>query len=121
VDYFLFVDEAPIVTPVAGASGFAAKFAALGPRDGAGRSLRQLDLTTRLMRFPCSYMIYTAAFDALPAAAKDRIYARLWRVLSGQETDRRYARLTAGDRRAVIDILRATKPGLPAYFSGALR
>src|SRR6185295_14637517 len=57
VDYFLFVDEAPIVAPIAGASGFAAAFAARGPRDGNGRSLRQLDLATRLMRYPCSYMV----------------------------------------------------------------
>jgi hypothetical protein len=117
VDYFLFVDEAPISSPIAGASGFAETFAAIGPRDGAGRSLRQLDLTTRLMRYPCSYMIYSEAFDALPAAARERIYARMAKVLSGEDADRRYARLSAADRRAVIDILRATKPGLPSSFA----
>ena len=116
VDYFLFVDEAPLPSPIAGASGFSETFAARGPRDTNGRSLRQLDLTTRLMRYPCSYMIYSPAFDALPAVARDRIYARMWRILSGEETDRRYAKLSAADRRAVIDILRATKPALPAYF-----
>ncbi|HMF98639.1 MAG TPA: hypothetical protein VKE96_30270 [Vicinamibacterales bacterium] len=116
VDYFLFVDEAPIGSPMAGASGFAERFAGLGPRDGAGRSLRQLDLITRLMRYPCSYMIYSEAFDALPSVARERIYDRLWKVLSGQDPDRRYAGLTAGDRRDVIEILRATRPGLPEYF-----
>jgi hypothetical protein len=116
VDYFLFVDEAPIVSPIAGASGFTEKFAAAGPRDKDGRSLRQLDLATRLLRYPCSYMIYSDAFDALPAAARDRIYARLWRVLSGGETDRRYGRLSAADRRAVIEILRDTRSGLPDDF-----
>jgi hypothetical protein len=116
VDYFLFVDEAPLVSPVAGTSGFAERFAASGPRDAAGRSLRDLDLTTRLMKYPCSYMIYSDAFDALPPMARDRIYARLWRVLSGQEPDRRYATLKPADRRAVIEILRATRSGLPEYF-----
>ena len=116
VDYFLFVDEAPLPSPIAGASGFSETFAARGPRDPSGRSLRQLDLTTRLMRYPCSYMIYSPAFDALPAVARDRIYARMWRILSGEETDRRYAKLSAADRRAVIEILRATRPALPAYF-----
>ena len=116
VDYFLFVDEAPLPQPIEGAPEFAAAFAARGPRDGAGRSLRQLDLTTRLMRYPCSYMIYSAAFDALPGVAREKIYARLWRVLSGEEHDRRYARLSAADRRAVIEILCATKAKLPAYF-----
>jgi hypothetical protein len=116
VDYFLFVDEAPIVSPIAGASGFAETFAARGPLDAKGRSLRQLDLTARLVRYPCSYMIYSPAFDALPPVARDKIYARMWRILSGEETDRRYAKLSAADRRAVIEILRATKPALPAYF-----
>ena len=121
VDYFLFVDEAPIVSPIASASGFADSFAARGPRDAQGRSLRQLDLATRLLRYPCSYMIYSAAFEALPAAARDRIYARLWRLLSGQESDRRYAKLLAADRRAVVEILRATRSGLPDYFTTAGR
>jgi hypothetical protein len=116
VDYFLFVDETPIGSPIAGTSGFAETFAALGPRDQAGRSLRQLDLTTRLMRYPCSYMIYSPAFDALPAQARERVYAQMWRVLSGEEQDRRYAKLSAADRKAVIEILRATRSGLPEYF-----
>ena len=116
VDYFLFVDEAPLGQRIEGAPEFAAAFAARGPRDASGRSLRQLDLTTRLMRYPCSYMIYSAAFDALPAVAREKIYARLWRVLSGDEHDARYARLSRDDRRAVVEILRATKPKLPAYF-----
>jgi len=116
VDYFLFVDEAPLASPIAGTSGFAGKFASAGPRDAAGRSLRQLDLSSRLMRYPCSYLIYSEAFDGLPALARERIYARLWRVLSGEDNDRRYARLSAADRRAVIEILRATRSGLPDYF-----
>ena len=117
VDYFLFVDEAPIVSPIGGASGFAEAFAARGPRDATGRSLRQLDLTTRLMRYPCSYMIYSPAFDALPAVAREKIYARMWRVLSGDEKDQRYTKLSPSGRRAVIEILRATKKPLPEYFS----
>jgi hypothetical protein len=117
VDYFLFVDEAPIASPIAGSSGFAETFAAPGPRDGAGRSLRQLDLTTRLMRYPCSYMIYSDAFDALPDVARRRIYSRMWQVLSGEDADRRYAKLSPVDRRAIIEILRATRPGLPDDFA----
>jgi hypothetical protein len=61
-------------------------------------------------------MIYSAAFDALPDAARDAVYRRMWQVLSGQESGERYARLTAADRQAVIEILRETKPGLPKYF-----
>jgi len=42
VDYLLFVDESPLPGPIAGPSAFAAGFSASGPRDGKGRSLRDL-------------------------------------------------------------------------------
>ena len=61
-------------------------------------------------------MIYTDAFDALPDLAKDAVYARLWSVLSGQEPDTVYARLSRDDRQAIVEILRDTKTDLPAYF-----
>ena len=116
VDYLLFVDEAPLKGPVKGASGFAAKFSAQGPRDSKGRSLRQLDLEKRLLVYPCSYMIYSEAFDAMPDDARAAVYRRMWAVLSGAEKDRKYARLTAANRQAVVEILRATKPEVAAYF-----
>jgi hypothetical protein len=115
-DYLLFLDEAPLTGKVEGSSGFAEKFAAAGPRDSKGRSLRQFDLQRRLMRFPCSYMIYSAAFDALPPETRGAVYQRIWAVLSGKERGPRYARLTAADRQAAIEILRDTKSGLPKYF-----
>ncbi len=121
VDYLLFVDEAPLGGRVHGASGFTEKFAALGPSDRKGRSLRQLDLETRLMRYPCSYMIYTEAFDRLPAEAREAIYKRMWRILSGEEKDQKYARLSLSDRRAVVEIVRDTKRGLPDYFQPVVR
>ncbi len=116
VDYALFVYEAPLPGKVRGSSGFTETFAALGPTDSQGRSLRQLDLNRRLMRYPCSYMIYSDAFDALPGSAKSLVYRRMWQVLSGEDTDKKYERLSAADRRAVIDIVRATKQDLPDYF-----
>lgn len=116
VDYLLFIDEARLPGNIQSTSGFAGKFAALGPRDRKGRSLRDLQLNGRLMRYPCSYMIYSQAFDALPADAKDAIYQRLWAVLSGAEKGARYARLSPGDRQAIVSILRDTKPGLPDSF-----
>ena len=121
VDALLFVDDAPLPGRIQGNSGFAEEFSTIGPRDAQGRSLRQFDLTGRLMRYPCSYMIYAEAFDALPAATRDAIYRRMWSILSGEETDRRYRRLSQADRKAVIEILRDTKPGLPAYFESTDR
>jgi len=116
VDYVLFVDEAPLPARIEGSSGFAERFSARGPKDSRDRSLYQLDLTTRLLRYPCSYMIYSDAFGQLPAAARDAIYRRLYVILSGTEGTPRYSRLSQADRQAVIDILRETKRDLPAYF-----
>ena len=115
VDYMLFVDEAPLAG-VRGSSAFAERFAARGPRDRRGRSLRDLDLQTRLLRYPCSYMIYAPVFDALPADARDMVYGRLKEVLSGQDQAPRYARLTPADRQAILEILRDTKTNVPKGF-----
>ena len=105
-----------------GGSGFAERFSASGPKDKRGRSLYELDLEQRLMRYPCSYLIYSPAFDALPPLAKDPIYKRLWEVLSGQVQDPRYrAALSLADRQAIVEILRDTKKDLPSYFQAVTR
>lgn len=116
VRYLLFANEAPLNGPIAGASGFAEEFAARGPRDPRGRSLRDFDLHTRIFRYPCSYLIYSEAFDAIPEPAKTYIYRRLFDVLSGREQSPEFASLTNEDRRAILEILVATKPGLPAEW-----
>ena len=116
VDYMLFVDESPLADRMIGTAGFEAAFEARGPFDRRGRTLRKIDLDVRLFRYPCSYMIYTAAFDALHPDAKDAVYRRLWQVLSGADRDSRYEHLTPVDRQAIVEILRDTKPDLPDYF-----
>jgi hypothetical protein len=109
-DALLFVGEPAWPSKVEGTSGFAEAFSAQGPRDHQGRSLRQLDLQHRLMRYPCSYLIYSEAFDALPEEVKTAVYRRLRTILSGQDTDARYAFLTRADRQAITEILTDTKP-----------
>lgn len=117
VDYLLFVDEAQLPGPIAGTTKFAEVFSAQGPRDSRGRSLRDLSLGTRLLRYPCSYLIYSEPFDGMPAKAKTAVYQRMWEILSGQERDQRYAVLTPADRRAILEILSETKPDAAAYFA----
>ena len=53
--------------------------------DGAFGALQTFDLERRLMRYPCSYMIYAAPSDALPAEAMEAIYKWIWEILSGTE------------------------------------
>ncbi len=105
VEYMLFLDEAPLPAKIAGSSGFEQRFAAQGPHDSKGRSLRDLDLEKRLMRYPCSYMIYSDAFNGLPAPAKAAVYERLRKIILGEQP----SRLSAADRVAVGEILSETK------------
>ena len=116
VTYMLFADEATLRGPVVGVSTFTQTFAARGPRDHQGRSLRDFDLQKRMFRYPLSYMVYSEAFDAMPNQVKDRVYRRLYDVLTGRDQSDKFKRLSLDDRRAVLEILRETKPGLPEYF-----
>jgi hypothetical protein len=117
VEYLLFAEEARLTEPIQGVSGFTESFGRGAPRDSQGRSLRDLDLKTRLLRYPCSYLIYSEAFDGMPPMALDRIYRRLWEVLAKEEAGPKFAHLSKEDRRAILEILLATKKGLPAYWS----
>jgi hypothetical protein len=114
--YLLFCDEFRLTSPVAGTSPFAESFAALGPRDSRGRSLRDFDLDQRLFRYPCSYLIYTPAFDSLPDQVKRYITTRLDAILSGRDQSPEFAHLSPATRDAIREILRETKPAL---FAGS--
>lgn len=114
----LFSGEAPLTDRVTGTTAFAEEFAARGVRDPKGRSLRDLDLERRLLKYPCSYLIYTEAFDRLPAPVMERVAARLDAILSGRDASKAFAHLTAEDRTAIREILTATKPELTRGWGG---
>jgi hypothetical protein len=116
VAYMLFADEAKIYEPIQGVSTFTATFPQRGPRDRKGRSLRDFDLQTRMFKYPLSYMIYSETFDAMPDVVREKVYRRLYDVLSGKDQTKTFARLPDDDRRAILEILIDTKPGLPAYW-----
>lgn len=99
--YMLFMNETPLKEPITGSERYRSEFEAQGPRDRQGRSLRDLDLKTRMFRYPCSFLIYSQQFDALPRIAKDKLYRRLFALL--KETK----------RADVIEILRDTKQDIP--------
>ena len=114
--YLLFVEEPDLKAPVKGTSGFEKIFADAGPRDSKGRSLRDLDLRRKTFVYPCSYLIYSEAFDSLPADARNYILRRLWEVLAGKDVGPDFKTLTSSDRRAILEILRETKKELPDYW-----
>ncbi len=112
-EYLLFVDEAPLPVALTPPRALADHLEASTPKDRRGRSFGQLELVNRLLRYPCSYMIYSDAFDALPPAIRGAIYGRMREVLAGVRVPPEYARVTAADRRAIEEILRETKPDFP--------
>ena len=108
VEALLFSGEAKILEPISGTSGFAAEFSGTGPRDSQGRSLRDLDLTSRMFRFPCSYLIYSDSFRAMPREMQSYVWNRIGEVLAGNDTSGKFAHLSPADRKAITEILQAT-------------
>lgn len=116
IDCFLMVDEIKLLAPISGTSGYAEKFAKSGIRDRHHRSLHDLDLSTRLFKYPCSYLIHSQAFDELPAEMRNYVLDKLWTILSTENGPKKYAHLSRTDRQAIMEILIETKPGLPDYW-----
>jgi len=106
----LFSNAMSFTEPVIGTSGFVEYFSAQGPRDSQGRSLREFDLKTRLMRYPVSYLIYSPQFDELPAAVREYVYRRIREILTGQDKSPIFAQIADSNRAAILEILQETKP-----------
>ena len=114
--YLLFTEEAPLPSPISGDPAYVQAFTATAIRDSKGRSLRDFDLQTRMFKYPCSFLIYTQSFDAMAEPIKAVILQKLFDILTGKETDAQFAKITAEDRLAVLELLRETKKNLPDYW-----
>ena len=110
VEYLFMCNEFELQDEVAGTSDFADEFQRLGPRDSRGRSLRDFDLTTRLFRYPCSYLVYSPAMDALPDEVLRRVTERMLDVLEGRDESETFDHLSAKTRKEILEILLETKP-----------
>jgi hypothetical protein len=109
VRHLLFRGEAALPGKVEPASRFAEEFQQRGPFDGQGRSLRQLDLETRLLRYRCSYLIYSDAFRALPEPTLQYVFRRLDEILSGADSSTEFSHLPRQEREAIREILHETQ------------
>lgn len=116
VGCFLFQGAAPLPAPIAGTTPFAVEFAAEGPTDAQGRSLRTLDVETRLFRHPCSLLIHSQAFAALPGELRQRFWTGMDAALRGPDAGGRYAHLTPAGRSAIREILLSTVPDTPRHW-----
>ena len=112
VDGLLFVDEAPIDGRLEKSNSFADDFMARGTFTRDGKSLRVLDLETRLFRYPCSYLIGSDAFDGLNETLRAEIIKQLSAILQSKTPLQGYQHLSQTDRQGILSILRETKPEL---------
>ena len=112
LDALLFKDEA--VLPKGGIEGgteFVEAFAAGAPLSKSGRSLKDLQLLSRLFKYRCSYLVYGITFQNLPAQLKAPLIKRLRDIMTASEVDQRYAYLTDSEREHIHEILRDTLKG----------
>jgi hypothetical protein len=93
---------------------FAAAYAKSRKPDPQGRSLRDLDLRTRLFRYRCSPLIYSESFTHLPPQLREITLLRLSSGLRAFPPSPAFAHLEQAERVAIHEILTATLPDLPA-------
>ena len=115
LDALLCRDEA--AWPEGGIQGdgvFAAAYAKTRKPDAKGRSLRDLDLRTRLFRYRCSPLIYSQSFATLPKELRDIVLLRLSAGLRAYPPSPAFGHLADDERLAIHQILTQTMTGLPA-------
>lgn len=112
--YQFFSGEAVLEAEVTGGSTFAETFQQRGVRDPQNRSLRDFDLKSRIFKYPCSYLVYSDAYAALPSPAKQYLSQRMREILQGKDRSKPFAHLSSNDRQAIWEILSATKPEILA-------
>jgi hypothetical protein len=110
--YLLFADEAAFPRgSVPGDPDFRRDFAQGSRRAGTGASLRDFDLSTRLFRYRCSYMIYSPAFASMPPDLKAAVLGQMRASLAPGPAAPEYAYLPEAEKRAIGRILGETLPG----------
>ena len=116
VEYMLFAGEAKLTARIRGTTKFAQDFAKRGITDRRRRSLRELDMQRRMFKYPCSFVVHSKSFLALPKPAREHVFRRLGEILNGNDKSERFQHLTEQDRSNLRQILRDTRPELRPYL-----
>lgn len=80
----LMLDEAPLPGPLVSSSGFASDFEHPDKRASDGPNLRELDLKTRVFRYPCSFLVQSEAFATLPRQTSTIVVRRMREALTSR-------------------------------------
>ena len=105
-----FADEIDLPRIDLSKSDFAKRFNERGPADSEGRSLYQLEMNGRLLRYPLSYLVYSDTFAELPPEALDYLWDEMERILDSKGERSGYENLSRKDKSAIKEILLATHP-----------
>jgi hypothetical protein len=117
LEALLFKDEAEFPEDgIAGSPDFQRDFRHGRPATADGKSLAEFHLGNRLLRNRCSYLIYSRQWAALPAPLLELVYRRLFDILTPENPPADFSYLSLPERRSILEILRATLPGLPGYW-----
>lgn len=109
-DALVFANDAPLPSPVEGRTDVRRAFESRGRRDHTGRSLRDLDLATRVFRYPLSYLIDSDLFAVLPEATRTAVLAEVRARLTRPEGSPRAPNQVLDRRQAALEILREIRP-----------
>jgi len=103
-----FENEADPGEDLTGDEDFQTAFTARFPKSKSGDSLADFRLHGRIFKFPCSYMIYSAAFDGLPVTVKRLVVEKMREAIDGNGPQGE--RLQASTRKKIQTILTETWP-----------
>jgi len=109
----LYVDEFEVPGGIEGGAAFQNAFKTNARKSADGRSLKDFRLYGRLMKYRCSHLIYSEAFENLPREIRSRILDKLHSILTRPASWPAYAHLADSEREHLHTILSETVPDLP--------
>jgi hypothetical protein len=113
VSHLLMKDETKLsgeVLSLSRDSTFIGNFKKRSKNDSEGRSLRDLELKNRIFKYPCSYMIYSKSFTALPEILRHSIFKQIRGVLSNKIKVGEYDYISDEKKLELLEILGETIP-----------
>ena len=99
--YLLFTEEASLTASLKGNPEFTAAFQKAGPRDAQGRSLRDLDLQTRLFKYPVQVPHPFGRVREAAASDEGGTASPVARDSHRRGFSPAFAKIAAGDRQAI--------------------
>ncbi len=113
-DLMFFAGEADLGPDgIEGDPAFQSAFSARFPKSRQGRSLADFQLNQRLFKHPCSYMIYSRAFQSMPDEIRSAVLKKMRLVLDSAPGPGNHPQLSSSTRAKILRILEDTLPGWP--------